>query len=247
MNLNPVLMKFLFFIATLFVSNVYGQQKFAEAMIPDSIKWSEGSIVLNDGTQLNGLVRYNDKTGILYYQQGEDSKLFLSRNVFSFSFLDLTKRKPTQFYSLSYEDPTGILTPYFFEVLFEFEKFSVISKIDLPTINVISTYSNSPNGTMTKKTGEYYGGFSIKETIYIMDSKGKIEPLVQVIDTEYDRNDANDSKTKSKILNKRLLNIYTQPYHDKLMSFVNERGLSLKNKSHLLIIFEYYSELLSHE
>jgi hypothetical protein len=45
-------------------------------LLTDNIEWFEGSIMLNTGEELKGLVKYNDRNGVLSYQNGNDSRVF---------------------------------------------------------------------------------------------------------------------------------------------------------------------------
>ena len=85
----------------------------------------------NDGSEAKGLLKYNDKNGLLSYENGSDSRTFTARNVVGFEFFDEGMRKQRIFYSFPYEDSqNNIKRPLFFEVIKEFESFAVLSKVD---------------------------------------------------------------------------------------------------------------------
>ena len=109
--------------------DVFSQDALIESALPLSIEWSSGSIMTNDGSELKGLLKYNDKNGILSYQNGGDTRAFTARNVAGFEFFDEGMRKQRIFYSFPYEDSqSNIKRPLFFEVIKEFESFAVFRK-----------------------------------------------------------------------------------------------------------------------
>jgi len=49
-----------------------------------SAEWGAGSIILINGKELNGLVKYNDVQGIVSFDGGNQSKSFTARNILGF-------------------------------------------------------------------------------------------------------------------------------------------------------------------
>src|SRR5689334_22568635 len=93
--------------------------------------WCDGSILLNDGSELKGLLRYDDKNSIVNFQDGDNARSFTARSVAGFEFSDAISNKQRIFYSLEYEDPlNNAVQPLFFELLRDFQTFAIISKID---------------------------------------------------------------------------------------------------------------------
>jgi hypothetical protein len=45
-------------------------------LLNDRGGWSEGSILLADNTELNGMIKYNDREGILSYNNGDNTRAF---------------------------------------------------------------------------------------------------------------------------------------------------------------------------
>ena len=102
-----------------------------ESALPLSIEWSSGSILTNDGTELKGLLKYNDKNGLLSYENGNDTKILTARKVAGFEFLDEKIGKQRVFYSFPYEDSqNNVKRHLFFEAIKEFDRFAVLSKVD---------------------------------------------------------------------------------------------------------------------
>ena len=82
------------FISLLFVALIsfhaiaQKKKKTDEKLLTDRSEWFEGSIMLSDGNELEGLVKYNDRNGVLSYQNGEETKVFTAMRVVAFEFFD---------------------------------------------------------------------------------------------------------------------------------------------------------------
>lgn len=230
-----------------FVDSV-AQNRAAESILPVNLAWSEGSILTNEGTELFGLLRYNDKSGLLSYENGNRSSTYTARGVVAFEFFDEIINKQRMFYSFPYEDNQGIKRPLFFEVLLEFKDFAVLSKVD--PIDIAHKAVGTPGGlnpaTGTLTHGDYYGTsieISQTETIYLMDSETNIKPYVRIVETDIDGVFYDRTKTKNKILDKEVLEEFVgQQMNDKLEQYAKQHNLSFKDKSDLLNILQYYRE-----
>ncbi|MFZ6014587.1 MAG: energy transducer TonB [Bacteroidota bacterium] len=214
--------------------------------VAESIEWSEGSLLLNDGTELKGVVKYNDNTGLLSYQNGADSRSFLAKSVVGFEYWDETIKSQRVFYSFDYVDAqAGTNKRCFFEALKEFKTFALLSKID--PVGVSRKYNN--NGYTDPISGMYTNSgssveLSQKETLFLMSRDGKIEPYVKITDTETNRVLVDTWKTKTKMLDDDLLAKYVgEEMYEKLRAFAKEQGLKFRIKKDLLTILGYYGEL----
>ena len=111
-------------VALLFISmgSFARKRKMAEdVLVNEKIEWFEGSILLNDGSLLKGLIKYDDNSAILSFQDGMSSKVFTSSRVATFQFFDEAMQKQRVFYAFPYEDPkTMAMRPLFFEVIREY-------------------------------------------------------------------------------------------------------------------------------
>jgi hypothetical protein len=246
-NLLSILIVALFAIC----SDCYGQDKITESILPVSLEWSEGSIMLNDGTELKGLLRYNDKNGLLSYESGNDAKSLTARNVAGFEFFDEDIQKQRVFYAFPYEDSqNNIKRPLFFEVIKEFGSFVVLSKVDPIDIEQksVSTPGAFNPTTNTIARGTNFGTsteISQTETIYIMDAKSNIQPYIKIVEKEVDGVFYNTSKTKTKMVDDDLLAEHIgSEMRKKLTAYAKENKLSFKRKGDLIKILNYYSELI---
>jgi len=105
----------------------FTQDKISQELLPD-LEWGEGSIMLNDGTEKKGLIKYNDKEGgLVSYDQGAESHSYTARSILGFEFFDERLNRQRVFYTLEYEDDQTVgKRPMFFEVLKDLKTFAVI-------------------------------------------------------------------------------------------------------------------------
>jgi hypothetical protein len=211
--------------------------------------WNEGSIMTSDGKELIGLIRYNDKTGLLSFESGATSRSFTARSVVAFEFFDELVKKQRLFYSLPVKDENGIERPFFLEAIMEFKSFAVLSKID--PINIDHRAAGGPSG-YTPATGYYgqpqsYGTIvtvSQVETIYLMDANSNIKPYVRITESEIDGVLYDRTKTKNKMLDDELLEQFVgKETNSKLIAYAKKNDLSFKEKKDLMKIFEHYREI----
>src|SRR6188472_87509 len=95
----------------------YGQGDVAETMLPE-LQWIKGNVVLADGTQLKGMLKYNDRVGLLAYEDGAgENRSFTARTIATFDYMDEKVNRRRVFYSLEYGDPErqGAKRAYLFE------------------------------------------------------------------------------------------------------------------------------------
>lgn len=229
-------------VAFLLVRSVAAQKPPDETfgMLRESQGWNEGSIMLLEGTELNGLVRYNDKEGFLSYQDGENKRVFTSKSVTGFEFFDAALQQQRVFYTFAYEDSKGIKRPLFFELIREYKSFAILSRAD-----PIEIYKGSTNY-------DYYGTTRVAEvsqveTIFIMDANGTLKPYIEVTTTENGLRSfftGKDRKTKSKVVEEDLLSEYvTQPVYEQLKKYAEENDLGFKRKDDFIKILKYYDTI----
>ena len=228
------------------------------------IEWNEGGILLTDGNTLEGLVKYDTRTGILSFEQGRDSRSFTARNVLQFWFHDYSPDRERRFYSIASEElEGGAGKPYFFEILKEFTNFAILSKTNPPSVEVKGNWGgyrpNSPNDPNFPTDPNWAGGrgtrvtASQEETLYIFDAEGNIEPYLRFIDRDTEGTNflgivtGRKRKTKAKIekmmLEHDMLEEHTAPYYPQLKEYARENKLNFKKKDELLQILDYYATL----
>jgi hypothetical protein len=204
-------------------------------------EWSEGSILLNDGEELKGLIRFDDRLGIVNYVNGDDSKSFTPRRVTAFEFFDEVASKQRIYYSIEHEDPVNnAKQPLFFEVLKDFKSFAVMSKVD--PIKVEDRTTNVGGGVPTGAGFAPSPGYSSTvtiisqtETIYFLSENGAIEPYIQVI-----RKVVNRERKKNKFVDRDVIEKYfTEAELESMRKFAEEQNLDFRVKDDFIAILDY--------
>jgi hypothetical protein len=236
-------------IALFLTPNVLAQKKKQqESALYTPVEWFEGSILLTSGEELKGLVMYNSRNGVLSFQDGRDSKVFTAARVVGFEFFDEALQKQRIFYSLEYEDSeTNVVRPLYFEVLKEYQTFSVLSKADRIDVNERVDYSGvDVAGTAYSRTRTVV---SQTETIYLMKSISEIKPYFQVTREEDGQKTfgffGTDTATKNKMINRDLLEELIGPEdYEKLRQYALGQDLKFRKKEDFLKILDYYDLLI---
>jgi hypothetical protein len=237
---------FLLLFSFLQASVSYGQEKKFNELDPD-IEWGDGSILLNSGKELKGLVRFNDREGLLSYESGSQSATYTSRSVTAFEFYDERIQKQRIFYSLEYEDSkTNVKRPLFFELLRDLGNFAILSKMDPVDIKEQSSGSG-----MVQVPGFFVitpATSNVKiiqiETVYFLDQDGKIEPYVKVVRKETDGLLIDTSKMKNKSIDKTLPKKYFgEDDYKKILEYAEELDLKINKKEDFLKILDYYESI----
>jgi len=227
---------------------------------PDTSEWNEGTISLDDGTTITGLLKLNTRTGLLAYENGS----LTPNKVLGFEFFDRIQNKKRSYISVNYEysgSSGGAKTrregaSKFFEILMEFKAFALLSSFEKLELR---TRSSPPTGggynpitntvqhghAVNTTTGTVY---SQTETLFIFDPDGIITPLLEVINTEKDFASIIDlprTKAKSRKLDNEIIEKHTSPHFKTIEDFANENNLNFKRKDDLLMILEYYKQIES--
>src|SRR5215203_5333883 len=102
-------------------------QKNSDSRVVAGPEWFDGSLLLNNGREIKGLIKYNDKSDIVSIENGRESKSFTARHVRGFEFFDEIEKKQRVFYAVDIEDRfSKVKRPLFFEILMELKEFAVL-------------------------------------------------------------------------------------------------------------------------
>lgn len=249
MKAQPFLFLFSLTIVSLFLTPcAQGQDKMFKEMLPD-IEWGEGSVILNEGTEIKGSIRYNDKNGLVSFESGSDNRSFTARSILGFEFFDHAVNRQRIFYTIEYDDSKGNgKRPLFFEVLKDFKTFAVLAKMDPVGIKQKQNQGAAfSNGAIAVGVG---GGTTTKinqtETVYIMNSTGEIKPYLNITRKVVDRTLYDRSKIKNKIIDDSLLKEYfVEPGYSKMIQYAEGKNLNFDVKEDLLLILEYYQDVMN--
>jgi len=233
----------LFSLTTLLLT-AQEKKKLRDEIFSESIPWHEGSMMLSDGTELKGLLKYNDKTGILNYQNGNDSRSLLPRSLVAFEYYDEAIARQRVFYSLEEKDPEAeVKRFYIFEVMKEFRDFAVLSKSERLEIRQKQNpgWVDANNVTTQSVRIEY----EQTETIYFMTREGKLQPYLQIVEKDIDDGWFDWSRTKNKFVKEEAFAEFTGSAWQKLVEFASEKKLSFKRKKDILQVLAYYETIVS--
>jgi hypothetical protein len=225
------------------ISEVVGISSRKRELLNDKSGWSEGSIMLADDTELKGLVKYNDRNGVLSFHDGENSRAFTPRSVLGFEFFDEGMQQQRVFYSFPYEDSKDdIKRPLFFEAVKQFKKFAILVKTD--PVNVEQKASNS-NAGIWYTSGGTRTVVSQVETIYVMGDDGVIHAYFKSTREQDGARSllrkGEDTKTKKASIDKDLLEDYISANdYEVLQKYARENDLSFKDKVDFIKIMNYY-------
>jgi hypothetical protein len=247
--MKPVLKILLLSCLSVSISeSAISQAKAVETLLENINKWREGFILLDDGTELNGLLRFDDNSGILSFRDGEVSKALIARSVSGFQFYDEETKQERIFFSFEYNEGDTFSRYYFFELLRKNDRFAVLCKID--PVQVKSTsYGNVglPTGDGTLYSpGTMYSRTEVHqtETIYFMDKAGEIRPYVRILEKDTRGLFGDSRRSRNKFVDKKLLSYHTGDYYPQLENFAKDNGLDFRIKSDLLKGLDFYFDLI---
>lgn len=216
------------------------------------VNWNTGSISLENGHQLRGWVKYNDKLRVVAYQpfyNKDISNVFREDDITAVELYDNASVDSRKLYSLAFiNEVTGQEESLLFEVLKEFKHFAILSRKD--PIHAAHTFrKGSPIGFIYEFPFKYSFNsngvpFTVQtETIYITDDKGEWNPYCKQF-----MYDGTSGKGKGKMIDKKLLERYIPHAHyTQLQKYARAHKLQFKHKQDLLTILDYYEELLYNE
>ncbi len=226
-----------------------------DMVLQGNIESNEGSIILSDGKELIGLVAYNDKTGILKFERGNDSRSLTARNILGFEGYDPDFDGNRIFYSLQTSDPdNGTMRPFFFELIKDFKSFAVLTRKEPVDFKQKKDWNPISRNNLLSGNNQADGyGNKTKlviqqiETFYLLKPQEDPQPYFSIIVENTDKKPLlfNDQKTKEKFVDRDLFKEYAGPLFEKVKIYADENRLSFKEKSDFLKILEYYETLLN--
>jgi hypothetical protein len=236
------------FIVLFFSSTALCQISIDEELLAGP-EWFEGSVLLNNGKEVEGLIKYNDKTDIVSIENGRNSKSFTARHVKAFEFYDEVRKSQRVFYAVEVEDKiNNVKRPLFFEVLVDSKEFALISKIAPIRVErkEYSTPAMFNPATGSFAAGRYYGypaTISHTETLFLFSKEGEIRPILEIKEKEIDGMFFDRSVVKNRVLDDNVLKRFTRDHYKDLVSYAKENSLSLKEKNDLITLVKYYNSI----
>jgi len=221
----------------------YGQGDVAETMLPE-IPWTQGNLVLNDGTKLSGKLKFNDRVGLLAFEDGAgDNRSFTARTIATFEYQDEKVNRKRVFYSLEYEDPEreGSKRAFVFELLKEFDDYAVLSRFDpMDVRQVVAPVSF----TSMPATGSPRTIIDLAETVYILTREGDIQPIYRLSEFISDGGVFDSERKKRRMVDKMLLPYFNDDAYFEMMEYVDEKELDIWAKEDFIKALTFYKETL---
>lgn len=211
----------------------------------NDIEWGEGSIMLQDNTELKGLLKFDDKKEIVAFESGNISKSFTPRKTLGFEYFDQQKDMQRVYYSLPYRnEDTGDENYGFFEVLRQYPDFDVLVRKTPVTYRKKRNYIGSPD---VLSTSAIWNQDAIileqKEMVFLLDASGVLTSFLEVTHKEVNGSILDRSVEKNKLDDKKLLKKFVGDYYDELLRYTKEWNLQLDDINDLIRVLDYYETL----
>lgn len=232
-------------LLTLSFANSIAQDKISDALVPDLNEWGKGSIMLNDNTELKGMIRYNDRTRVVSFESGTVNRSFNARSIQGFEFFDENTQRQRVFFTQPFEDEeTGLVKPFFFEVLQDLNSFVVLSLLQQPQIKVKTTKSMHPEGQGTGGTNSTTV-FRRVETVYILTPSGDIQPFMKITQKISDGLFFDHEKKRKTFIDRNLFDQYfIEPGYSRMKEYAEANDLEFSEKEDFIKILEEYKKVM---
>jgi hypothetical protein len=209
-------------------------------------QWYSGFLTLNDGQKLEGLIKNNDKEGIISFKENaNDSTTHSVRpyNIVAMEYFDAEKDMRRRFASLATKDKSGPNETYLFEIIREFESFAVIA---LQSNLKVLQSRNGPSSNSAYYAGQSQASvISQFEAFFFVNDEGLTETYLV---TEFRDVDGwfDYTKSKGRIVDASLFSEYIgEENWKKIKSYVKENDVKLNTRVGLIKALDYYSSLLT--
>ena len=255
-TLSPLKMRYTLLLITFLltcqaVAQVWrkGSDTNVTEMVEGDAAWEEGSILLNDNSELKGQLKYNDRTGIVSFESGAKSGSYNARNLVGFEFHDSRGNYQRFFYSIPYESPDdNRMINQFFEVIREYKEFAIVIKTDPVDVRKRKKlYNDFPTANTTTLTERTIID-QVTTLFFMRASDLKIMPFLEITDRDLSKTDKwaffDGAKLKVKIIDPGLPRELMGKYFDKVGLFAEDRKLEWDEKDDLVSILDYYDSLI---
>lgn len=219
-------------------------------LVEGDAEWEEGSILTNDGVEMKGQLKYNDRTGIVSFESGAKSGSYNARNLMGFEFHDSRGQYQRYFYSIPYESPEDSrVINQFFEVIREYKHFAVVIKTDpVDVCQRKKVYNGVPNASSSLVTERTIID-QVTTLFFMRASDLKIMPFLEITDRDLTKKDKwsffEGPKVKVKIIDSDLPREMMGIYYEKVRTFARERQLEWTVKDDLVSILDYHDSLIA--
>lgn len=244
-------MKYLVCLTLLVLCSIAGaQSKKNKSPITSDTSWYEGAIIKGDG-KVKGRIRFNDQLGVVNFSDvDKEQYTYSASRISGFEFFDDAKGKWRYFFSIeNFSESQKSLVWNFHELIMEFERFSVWSKVEPIHIKIEQVGGGGiPNGTggVTPTLPSTVSAANQTKVIYLMDpDSNHLYWLLKLEDNESVKQipDISSSDKRGKV-NLDILEKYLGAQNfARLREYAKENNLNWKRESDLMLILNYCHQL----
>jgi hypothetical protein len=199
--------------------------------------WRRGSIVLDNNYSLKGLIQFNDKLGMIKLKRSPESEeeSFVETSILSMQLYNEDTSTWRNFAVFNFnENETGRQSVMLFEVLMEFRKFALLTRVERVNIGVRQRQDAFGNYRNVKV------GYEQFERLCLVNDSGTATVVLAVNEFESDKF-AMANKLRP-YLDKRALKKYLGDDWYKFETLVKSNKLNLKKRDDFIRAFEYYRQ-----
>jgi hypothetical protein len=194
--------------------------------------WNEGSILLKNGTELKGLLKYNYLAGIIGFESATVNKSFSASQLVGFEYFDQFENKQRLFYSVKVTDiKTKVKTDFFFEALRQYETFAVLIKKGTVQISSVGLDANKSNTSDSRVTDMIFLlGVNRQEAVRYMN----------VVYRETDRLAIDIRIVRSRYVEDDVLDNILGSNKDPVRFYAKNQHLDLEDKEEFLKVLDHF-------
>ena len=201
-------------------------------------KWRKGSIVLENNSSRKGIIQFNDKLGMIKFKETPDSEeeSFVETSIAAMQFYDDDTKGWRNFALFNVkESETGRVGVMLFEVVMEFKKFALLTRVE--RVNIATRKREDALGNLRNVRV----GYEQFENLCLVDEEGTATLVLAV--SEFERNKLSMASKLKPYLNKRALEEYLADDWDAFQAIVKTNELNLKRRDDFIRAFQYYREV----
>lgn len=221
-----------------------------ESEIIGDADWGEGTIMLQGGSVIEGLIRFDEKREVISFEKGKDSRTLTASKIIGFEYFDRRLNKQRVFFSIAYKGELGTANGIF-ELVAQFSDFDVLKRISPIEFEVKSSRLadafNDPTSSPLYQPRTQNKANTVRseqiETIYFANGLDKVVPVLEITYINVERGVFGRTAEKSKLVEKDVLKSFFGDYYERLKTYTNSQNLNFESKEDLILILEQYEKL----
>ena len=211
-------------------TNLWGQ-KIVPVKIENSSKeeFYSGTITLTSGESIDGEIRYDFETQVLYQKRVKTVHPFLASSV---QYFECRTDKKRRFYSLIYEG-----SYLFFELLFEKNDLAVLSNYKRTEIILPSDPINNSIGGKSAV---------VKDRIFLVNGSNGLMPFLEKKGRlSYKKEIGDEDRLKYRLISKDGYKEFFENDFEQINDFIKEHSFDITRVRDLIQIIEFFAQIKS--